>query len=349
MPINAAGGGTSSQLDKITIGNVVDKKKLYGHAVLAWAFFSFVMFTVARERLWLIGLRQAWNISKPNAKRLSSRTVLFLSAPKDCLDDQNIQRHFGDDAVRLWPATGAKKLESLVSDRNSSVEQLESAEMSLISAVNKKKRTWKRKNSRSRESERTYDTLPDNLKKALRPRHRLPSQPNKKVDSIEYLRHRIKEKESDLEQRRKDYSIGEPQGAAAVFVEFRTLAAAQQAYQQVASAQLLALNPRYAGVLPGEVIWDNLTLPPARRISQGGVATALVVALIIFWFIPVAFVGAVSNVSYLAKRYEWLSFLNKLPNWIMGLLTGLVPPLLTSLLSKYVPNIFRCESATFKL
>lgn len=347
IPINAAGGGTSSQLDKITIGNVVDKEKLYGHAILAWVFFAFVMFTVARERLWLIGLRQAWNISKPNSKRLSSRTVLFLSAPKECLDDQNIQRHFGDDAVRLWPATGATKLQSLVSDRNSSVEQLESAEMSLITAVNKKRRQWTKKNNNRRNLARTYGDLPHNLKRSLRPSHRLASQPNRKVDTIEYLRQQIKEKESDLEQRRNDYKVGEPQGAAAVFVEFQTLAAAQQAHQQVASAQLLALNPRYAGVLPNEVIWDNLTLPPARRISQGGIATALVVALIVFWFIPVAFVGAVSNVSYLAKRYEWLSFLNKLPGWIMGLLTGLVPPLLTSLLSKYVPNIYRCKSAVF--
>jgi hypothetical protein len=126
-------------------------------------------------------------------------------------------------------------------------------------------------------------------------------------------------------------------------VEFRTLVAAQRAYQQVTSSELFEFTPRYTEITPGDVIWKNLTLPSARRISQEGIATALVVATILFWFIPIAFVGTISNVAYLANTFKWLSFLNKLPDVVMGLLTGLVPPLLTSLLSKYVPNIFRCE------
>lgn len=40
MPINATGGGTSSELDKIGIGNVKKHKYLYSHAVVAWVFFS---------------------------------------------------------------------------------------------------------------------------------------------------------------------------------------------------------------------------------------------------------------------------------------------------------------------
>lgn len=344
MPINATGGGTSLELDRISIGNVAEKKKLYAHAVIAWVFFSFVMFTVARERLWLIGLRQAWNSSKPNAKRLSSRTVLFLSAPKEALDDQNLQRYFGDDAVRLWAATKAEKLESLVSSRNSKVEELESAEITLISKANKKlKRSWTKQNNRNANA-RDYNALSDNLKKSLRPKHRLTTPPvGKQVDSIDWLREQIKQNESDITKAREAYNTKEAHGAAAVFVEFRSLAAAQKAYQQVTSSELLAFTPRFTGVMPGEVIWDNLALPSARRISQEGVAHALVIALIAFWFIPVAFVAAVSNVSYLADNYKWLSFLKNLPDVVMGLLTGLVPPLLTSLLSKYVPNIFRCK------
>lgn len=339
MPINASGGGKSSQLDMITIGNVADKKKLYAHALIAWIFFTFVMFTVARERLWLIGLRQAWNLSKSNSNRLSSRTVLFLSAPKEALNEQNLQRNFGDEAVRLWPATHAEKLAGMVSDRNSKVEQLESAEMSFIQAVNSKGRQGAGRTG----STPRYASLPDTLKKSLRPTQRLKTKPvGKQVDSIDYLREQIKEKESSIEKARESYDTG-AHASAAVFVEYQSLAAAQKAYQQVTSSELLALHPRFTGVSPGEVIWTNLTIAPARRISQEGIAIALVVATIIFWFIPVALVGAISNVSYLADNYKWLSFLNRLPDVLMGLLTGLVPPLLTSLLSKYVPNIFRCK------
>ncbi|KAF2109313.1 hypothetical protein BDV96DRAFT_503194 [Lophiotrema nucula] len=343
MPINATGGGTSSQLDRITIGNVDKKKHLYAHAILAWVFFSFVMFVVARERLWLIGLRQAWSLSKPNAKRLSSRTVLFLSAPKDALNEQDPQRYFGNDAVRIWPAVRAEKLESLVSERNSTVDQLEGAEISFIQSVNQNGRKSQKKSGSQNGRRMSLTDLPEGVQKSLRPTHRLvkPPESGKQVDSIEYYRNYIKDKEGDIDTARKNYEASDDQGAAAVFVEYRSLSAAQKAYQQLASSGILSLNPRYANVLPSEIIWSNLCLPPARRMSQEAVAHAIVVATIIFWSIPVALVASISNISYLANRYDWLSFLRNLPDPVIGLLSGLLPPLATSLLSKYIPNIFR--------
>ncbi|CAJ2504972.1 Uu.00g123660.m01.CDS01 [Anthostomella pinea] len=340
MPVNAAGGGTSTQIDKIGIGNVSKKSYLYAHAVMAWVFLGFVMFTIARERIWLIGLRQAWTLSTSDAKRLSSRTVLYLSAPRDALEESNMHRLFGDGAVRIWPVTQAEALETLVSERSSLVGKLEGAEMALIRKANKKGAS---KNVRSQVGdEPTYDSLPDAVKKSIRPMHRLKFSPaSEKVDSIEWLREQIKDKEGQIEEMRASYKIENPHGAAAVFVEFRTHADAQRASQQVASSNLLALTPRYAGVLPKDVIWDNLTIPPARRISQEGIAHAIVIASIVFWSIPSGFVGLVSNISYLAENFEWLSFLKNLPEPLIGLLSGLLPPLLTSLLSKYVPNLYR--------
>lgn len=345
IPINASGGGNSSQLDKISIGNVSDERKLYAHAIVACIFFGFIMFTIMRERLWLIGLRQAWNLSKANSKRLSARTVLFLSAPKAALDEGNLQRFFGNDAVRLWPVTEAKKLEALVSDRKTAVEQLEAAEVALIQSANKKGRDIQKKNKSPDRPK--FDSLADSVKKSLRPTHRLKSTTKdvgKQVDSIEWYRDEIKKKESEIEKARDSNSTaGIGHSAAAVFVEFTTQTAAQRAYQHVTSSEILALRPRFTSVMPGEVIWDNLTMPAARRVSQEGIAHVLVIALIIFWSIPVALVGAWSNVSYLADKFTWLSWINNLPDPILGLLTGLVPPLLTSLLQRYVPNIFRCK------
>lgn len=346
MPINATGGGKSTELNRISIGNVKKKKHLYAHAVVAWIFFSFVMFTVARERLWLIGLRQAWNLSKTNAKRLSSRTVLFLSAPTAALDESNMQRFFGNDAVRVWPVTKADKLQSLVSARNSKVEELESAEMTLIQKANERGRKRQNKNSRR---EVTYESLSDGIRKSLRPTHRLKTtQVGKQVDSIDYYREQIKEKESEIEKAREsNENVDSYGGAAAVFVEFRTQAAAQRAFQQIASADILSLTPRYTGVMPNEILWENLSLPPARRLSMNGFAVALVIATIIFWSIPVSFVGVVSNIGYLADNVSWLGFLNKLPASIMSLISGLLPPLLLSMLASYVPKIFRYIFQTF--
>jgi hypothetical protein len=341
MPINATGGGNAKELNRISIGNVKEKHRLYAHATVAWVFFGFVMFTVARERLWLIGLRQAWNLSKTNAMRLSSRTVLFLSAPIAALDESNKDRFFGKEAVRVWPATKADKLRSLVSSRNSLVEELESAELSLIQKANERGRKRQSKNNRR---EITYESLSEGIRKSLRPTHRLKtSQVGKQVDSIDYYREQLKKKQSEIERARESNENGDdPDGASAVFVEFRTQAAAQRACQQVATADILSLTPRYTGVMPSEVIWENLTLPPTLRISKGGIAIALVVATIIFWSIPVSLVGAISNIGYLAENFKWLSFLNRLDPSIISLLSGLLPPLLLSMLASYVPKIFRC-------
>ncbi|KAH9868681.1 hypothetical protein J1614_007753 [Plenodomus biglobosus] len=345
-PVNWFGGGRGKELNRVSIGNVKKTELLYAHAVVAWVFFGFVMFTVARERLWLIGLRQAWNLSKTNAKRLSSRTVLYLAAPTAALDQANMQRFFGNDAVRIWPATKADKLQSLADARNSLVEDLESAEMTLIQNINKEVRKNQNRNIK-------YDNLPKQMKKSLRPTHKEDNPiMGKEVDSIDYYRNQIKEKEAEITKAREsNESVESHNGAAAVFVEFRSQVAAQRACQQIASSDILSLTPRYTGVKPNEVIWENLNLQPARRISQDGVAITLVIATILFWSIPVSLVGALSNIEYLAENVKFLGFLHKLPPSIMSLLSGLIPPILLSALARWVPKIFRniftyCGDAT---
>lgn len=336
--VNWFGGGKAKELNRISIGNVKNGKLLYAHAVVAWVFFSFVMFTVARERLWLIGLRQAWNLSKTNAKRLSSRTVLYLAAPIAALDENNMPRFFGNDAVRLWPVTKCDKLASLVSSRNSAVENLEAAEMQFIHKINKEARRAGNRHTK-------FEDLPKQMKRSLRPTHKSKTPiVGKEVDSINYYRDQIKEKEYAIGQARESNEQAESnRGSAAVFVEYRTQAAAQQAYQQLASSDILALTPRFTGVTPSQIIWDNLNVPPARRISQDGIALTLVIGTILFWTVPISVVGTISNIQYLAENYTWLSFLNSLPQSVMNLLSGLIPPLALSALASYVPNIFRCS------
>ncbi|KAI1377913.1 DUF221-domain-containing protein [Hypoxylon crocopeplum] len=347
MPVNATGGGSSTQLDKIGIGNVKDKDRFYVHAIIAWVFFSFVMFTVARERLWLIGLRQAWTLSKPVARRLSLRTVLFLSAPRDALEESNIHQFFGEGALRIWPVTEADDLEHLVSSRKSKVEFLEAVEMALIRKAYREGRKHAKSNQ-AQDEHLSYDILPDQVKKAIRPRHNPDKSPLKeKVDSIEWLRERIEKEAVKIEDMRRTYEASDTNGAAAVFVEYSTCAEAQQAIQQVVSSNPLALSPRYTNVSPQEVIWDNLAILPARRISEEGTALAIVIATIIFWSIPSGAIGLISNISYLAENFEWLSFLKNLPAPVIGLLSGLIPPLATSWLSTMVPSIFRYIFKTF--
>lgn len=40
FPINATGGGGQKELSLLTMANVLDPKKLYAHAVVAWLLFG---------------------------------------------------------------------------------------------------------------------------------------------------------------------------------------------------------------------------------------------------------------------------------------------------------------------
>ena len=353
IPVNATSGGSLTELDGITISNITKANHLYAHAVMAWIFLGFVMFTITRERLWLIGLRQAWALSMPNAKRLSSRTVLILSATEDALQQNVMNQSFGDGVVRIWPITKPdtlKELQRLVAERDDLVEKLESAEAVIIHKASSlgAYRGFDRKTRHML----SYSDISDLVKMGMR----LRSQPKSllfgscfglaggsQVDTIQSFRDMVKQKEEIIYEVKKRHYNEEPHGTAAIFVEFRTPVEARRAYDEITSPNALTLTPRYVGIKPSEIIWDSLNIPPLRRLSQQGVAIAMVVSTIIFWSVPSGLVGIVSNIGYLAENFESLGFLNDLPGPLNGLLTGLIPPLLTSYVTKDVPVLFRSK------
>ena len=326
FPVNATGGGSGKQLDLISFSNVVGKDRMYAHAAVAWVFLGFVMFTISRERVFLIGLRQAYMLSKANAARLSSRTVLFLAVPKEATHEDNIQRIFGKEAKRHWTVSNINDLEDLDADRKDKAMMLESAEVELIKNLNKAKQKGQSKTPQNGD---------------VRPEYR-PSVPlvGSKVDKIRWSRRVVTEKTAELQEAREKYK-GEHHEGSAVFVEFKTQAAAQRACQHITFHNPLRIDPRYIGVIPKEVIWKNLTISPASRMSKYYLATAFVVAIVILWSIPIGIIGTLTNIQYLTERVHFLRFLYKLPDPVLGLLTGFLPAYLMSEFVSYVPKFFR--------
>lgn len=106
------------------------------------------------------------------------------------------------------------------------------------------------------------------------------------------------------------------------------------------------MSPRYIGVNPGEVVWKSLSVSWSQRVIRRFAALAFVTALVVFWAIPVAFVGLISNVSYL-ETFSWLHWLTKIPDKIMGIISGLLPAVALSILMSLVPIIMRSELSSF--
>lgn len=102
------------------------------------------------------------------------------------------------------------------------------------------------------------------------------------------------------------------------------------------------MAPRYIGLNPGDVIWSNLRIQWWERIIRNAATIGFVVALVIFWAIPVAFVGSISNIDSLIERLPWLEFINDIPDVILGVVTGLLPAVLMAVLMALLPIILRC-------
>lgn len=82
--------------------------------------------------------------------------------------------------------------------------------------------------------------------------------------------------------------------------------------------------------------------PYEARIRQV-ISYAATAGLIILWSFPVAFVGIVTNVSALAK-YSWLSWINRIPGSVLGIIQGILPPLALAVLMMILPIILRSKS-----
>lgn len=125
------------------------------------------------------------------------------------------------------------------------------------------------------------------------------------------------------------------------FIEFNSQSAAQVALQTLAHNCPLHMAPRYIGITPSEVIWSNLRLEWWERLIKGVAVTAAITALIIFWAIPVGFVGIISNITYLANSVSFLGWLNDLPPQVLGFITGIFPVVMLAVLMALLPIILR--------
>ncbi|KPI37615.1 uncharacterized protein AB675_3932 [Cyphellophora attinorum] len=330
LPINATGGGDDSQLDKLAFGNVVESRRLYAHATIAWVFVGTIVLIITRERLFAISLRNAYATLRHVESRLSSKVVLFLSVPKDALDEERLQQFFGPSAVRSWYTPNAAEIEDLVSERASKIDQLESAELKLEKNVAKKARDSPQNGSGG--GKYAHGTRP-----ASKPYYVF----GEDIDTIDKLRKEIPELEERIKSLRENVERPGVAKSGALFVEFKTQAEAQRALKSSRHHDPLAFKPRLSHVQPREVLWKNANIDPAARLSYSYLATAFIIATIILWSIPVGIVGTISNINYLTNKIHWLRWIDNLPDPILGILTGFVPPFILSFFVSYVPYFFR--------
>ncbi|KAJ5141793.1 uncharacterized protein N7443_006509 [Penicillium atrosanguineum] len=359
FPVNATGGGTGEQFDLLSISNIGEDgyARFFAHNFVAWIFVSFVFWLITREHIFYINLRQAYFFSPAYANRISSRTVLFSAVTEEYLNKDKIRAMFGKEKVQnVWIASDTAELEDKVKERDGAAMKLETAETKLIVMANKARNKALKKAAKkegnvedANEGEESMGEFDDEsgsvaakwVQAKDRPTHRLKFLIGKKVDTINWARSEIERLTPEIEELQAKHRAGDCKLVSSVFVEFYRQADAQSAYQSVTHNLPLRMTPRYIGLEPTQVIWGNLRIKWWERIVRHSATLAFVCALIIFWAIPTAVVGAISNINLLEDKVHFLRFINHLPKVLLGLITGLLPTIMMSVLIALVPIILR--------
>lgn len=354
FPVNATGGGSAKELDILTYSNIdvassSGLNRLYAHALIGWLFYGFVMYMIMRECIFYINLRQAFLLSPTYSKRISSRTVLFVSVPDAYLDEAKFKKLFSDSIKRVWITGDTEKLDDLVEERDKVAMKLEKAQVKLIKLANAARLKAAKKGGAPEKTPSAQDTEAGASDAAARwipqkkrPTHRLGllGLVGKKVDTIEWCRSELQRLIPAVDATQADYRAGKAKKIPAVFAEFYTQSDAQAAYQVTTHHQALQMTPKYIGIQPTEVIWKSLRVSWWQRVVRRYAVIAFISALIIFWAIPVTVVGIISQVSYL-KKVSFLTWLDKIPDVIMGVVSGLLPSVALAVLMSLVPVIMR--------
>jgi calcium permeable stress-gated cation channel len=159
------------------------------------------------------------------------------------------------------------------------------------------------------------------------------------VDTINWARLRLKDLNVEVrnEQRNPD---AYPESNSA-FIQFNTQLAAHMACQCVTSHKPMFLTPRFLETAPEDVVWGNMQLSWWQRLLRVYVINTLLFGLIIFYAIPTAFVGSISNITYLTNELPFLNFIYDLPDQLLGVITGLLPAVMLAVWLSLIPFILR--------
>ena len=299
------------------------------------------MYLITRESIFFIKLRHASLMQPSQMSKLSSQTVLFMSVPDDYLNEAKVRELLGPQVVRVWFPTHTKELGILVKFVQEVALYLEGAENKLIRAANKVRLTaFKKKGFIDSDSAVTH-WFTD-----LCPKHRvgLLGIRGQKVNTIDWYRAELERLLPKVKAEQKKHSAGEAKKLGAIFVQFTTPTEAQTACQTLTHHRVLTMAPRLTGIHPSDVIWPNLSIRSWERNIRSTLSTAFVITLIIFWSLPVAMISVISNINYIVGprgKLPWLDWILRMPHFLLGIVTGLLPAVMLTVLMSLLPVILR--------
>ncbi|KZV82767.1 DUF221-domain-containing protein [Exidia glandulosa HHB12029] len=328
-------------LDIFSLGNVGSEKKLVAHLLVAITLIVWTLFVLYREFNHFARVRLGYLASSSYAADPRSRSVMITNLPAQWETEQALRdaaAFVGAPVERVWFIRKVKPLEKLFDEREKQAYKLEGAEAKLQSLAAKNVRKGTTPAGADPESP---DIVSRYVPLKKRPAHRLGflGLLGKKVDTLEYAPEFIQKKNDELARERA--SLANYPLANSAFIRFSRQIDAHSFAAGVHKASGKRTMSVATDVIPEDVIWHNLSMSPAQRTIRTVVSWAGTIGLIIIWAPLVAFVGVVSNISTICSTVSFLNWICKLPGAVVGIIQGILPPVLLAVLFMLLPIYLR--------
>ena len=313
-------------LDELGWSNVglEHSDRYWVHFFLGLILIGTVAWVVWVELEYYIRIRQ-------RSRFASSRTVLIDSIPKEWSTSHQLEKqlqNFPGTVETILFNRNYTSLSRKVRRREQLTRSLEAAETALI------RRTLK---ARIRKGDRKPRVVTERERMRIPPIGRnlhalLIWLKGEKVDAISFYRTSIHQLNRNIEEIRSHPESIEQLPSA--FVTFSSPLAAHMACQTVIHSKAGYMTPRTLPIAPEDVVWDNVSIGWRERTIRTVISNTLIATIALLCVIPVSFAGLLSQIIYLTKAVSWLSWIDDIPEWALGAIQGLVPPLLLAVLLK---------------
>lgn len=269
----------------------------------------------------------------------SSKVLLIDNVPDGILFEDSLRQLFPSaKSIRITRDT--KELQDVYEKREKLVNKLEGGFVKVL-----KKCTSMRTKAEKKDKPlpQPSENVGSYIKENKLPKYKLKSIPfigekkkmfNEGFDELNEFNEKIDKMQSVYPDAFED-KVG------SVFLEFPSHFEMQRAYQAIPYCEHFKKSRRSQSFMPNEVIWKNVGMGYVERKGKRTGAKAFLILMIIYWAIPVAVVGCISNINYLTEKVHFLRFINNMPSVLMGIITGILPTVLLSLLMSLVPPIIR--------
>ncbi|GAV52442.1 hypothetical protein ZYGR_0AG04330 [Zygosaccharomyces rouxii] len=126
------------------------------------------------------------------------------------------------------------------------------------------------------------------------------------------------------------------------FITFSCPAIAHTFDKLLTAGNIRDWNNTLVGTNPHDIIWSNICISSASiKFMRSALASTLCFLIIIGWVIPVAFIGLVSQIPYVASIIPLLSQVTTKSELVNDIIAGIFPVVTLVFITEFVPFILR--------